>query len=121
MVDSYRFTGAIAATHEDADALVATLSSCDDEYVMFQRHPEFDTDDDDGVYIEIHDQLYSGYSLIEHCTLTPDGLIVALNTTLRSCSRIDATLDIRPAERDSFVEMLHRIFTNQWDRFRIRP
>ena len=52
MADQYAFVATEAGVEDNEDCLVATLDSGGDAYVMFQRHCDFGSADDGGVYVE---------------------------------------------------------------------
>lgn len=70
MTNTYGFVAITASIDEHEDAIVATLDSGSTHYLMFQRHPEVGHPDDDGVYIEIDDQINAGFRIVESCVMT---------------------------------------------------
>lgn len=111
------FIATAAGITEDKDALVATLDSGADAYLMFQRHPELGHDDDDGVYVEIDDQCNAGAGIVNRCVVSATGIAVTLSKPLKGCVELHATFDLPATELAEFTTMLRRIFAGFDDRF----
>lgn len=116
MSDPHDFIATTADVTEDEDALVATLGSGADAYLMFQRYPELGHDDDDGVYVEINDQSNAGTDIVNRCVVSATGINVTLKKPLKDCLEIMATFDLPATDLVAFNAMLRRIFVGFDDR-----
>ena len=110
MSDDHGFAATAAGVDENEDCLVATLDSGSDAYLMFQRHPEVGHPDDDGVYVDIDDQINAGFNIVERCVLNPDSIRVSLSRPLKGYATLNASLSLPTSEFADFQQMLNRIF-----------
>jgi len=111
MADQYAFVATEAGVEENEDCLVATLDSGDEAYVMFQRHCDFGSTDDGGVYVEIGDQINANYGCVESCSVSDTQFSLRLTSPLLGFNDICADLSVPESQLQSFLSMLHRIFT----------
>ncbi len=109
MSNPHSFIATTAGVSEDEDALVATLDSGADAYLMFQRQPELGHDDDDGVYVEIDDQCNAGTDIVNRCVVSEIGIVVTLTKPLKGYVELNATFDLPKTELVAFIAMLRRI------------
>lgn len=110
MTDAYGFVATAAGVYENEDCLVAALDSGADAYLTFQRHPVVGHSDDDGVYVEIDDQINAGYSIVVRCVLTPGSIRVSLSRPLKGFTTLSVSLSIPKYQFAEFQQMLIRIF-----------
>ncbi len=110
MSDDHGFAATTAGVDENEGCLVATLDSGADAYLMFQRHPEVGHPDDDGVYVEIDDQINAGLNIVERCVLTPSSIRVSLSQPVKGFTTLNASLSLTPSDFADFQQMLNRIF-----------
>lgn len=119
--ETYRFSASKVSFSEEDNVLTVGFASTEsDAYVLFQRDLNFGGPDDEGVYIELNDQINSGYSLVTKCVVAPNQLIVLLAQPLLQSQRIVVDL-ARLGDENDFVTELSRIFTDCWNQFAIRP
>ncbi len=119
--ETYRFSASNVSFAEEDNVLTVGFASTEsDAYVLFQRDLNFGGPDDEGVYIELNDQVNSGYSLVTKCVVAPNQLIVMLAQPLLQSQRIVVDLAQLGDEND-FVAELSRIFTDCGNQFAIRP
>ena len=111
MADQYAFVATEAGVEDNEDCLVATLDSGGDAYVMFQRHCDFGSADDGGVYVEIGDQINANYGCVESCSVSDSLFTLRLSSPLLGFHDIHAELTVPESQLQSFIAMLHRIFT----------
>jgi hypothetical protein len=121
MSNHLKFIATAVSTDQDDDYLIATLDSEAAEYVMLQRFPDFGSDDDAGIYVEINDQINSGYAVIESCTISGTNFHLSFSTQIGGYTRVDVALAIPPNQRLAFTAMLHRIFTGYSSLLTIAP
>ena len=105
------FIATEAGADENDDCLVAALDSGADEYIMFQRSPDFGSPDDDGIYVEINSQIHAAYDSVGSCSATDVALHLYLTSPLDGFTEIHATLSVSPEDLHKFHCMLRRIFT----------
>jgi len=110
MTDAYGFVATAAGVYENEDCLVAALDFGSELYLMFQRHPVVGHSDDDGVYVEIDDQMNAGFSIVVRCVLTPRSIRVSLSRPLKGFITLSASLVLPASEFAEFQQMLIRIF-----------
>lgn len=115
MSDDHGFAATAAGIDENEDCLVATLDSGADAYLMFQRHPEFGHPDDDGVYVEIDNQINAGFNIVERCVLTPTSIRVSLSQPIKGFTTLNASLSLSSSDFADFQQMLTRIFSGHED------
>ena len=118
MIDAHGFAAVVVCIDDDDDCLVASLHSDSCAYLMFQRHPGIGHPDDDGVYVEIDDQINSGFNIVERCVLTPDSIRVSLSQPLKGFTTLNASFEL-PLPTAQFAElqqMLNRIFAEHENR-----
>jgi hypothetical protein len=115
MSNHLKFIATTASTDENEDCLIATLDSEAAQYIMLQCSPDFGSDDDVGIYVEINDQINSGYNVIKSCAVSGTNFHLSFNTQLCGYTRVDVVLAIPPNQRLEFTAMLHRIFTGHSD------
>ena len=77
---------------------------------MLQRHPEAGHPDDDGVYIEIDDQIHAAFSIVERCELTTNSIHVSLSRPLKGFTTLGASLALQASELAELQRILTRIF-----------
>ena len=111
MADQYTFAAIEVGVESNEDCLVATLDSGDDAYVMLQRHRDFGSVDDGGVYVEIGNQINANYGCVESCTISESLFSLRLTSPLLGFHNILAEMSIPKSQRDAFLYMLKRIFT----------
>jgi hypothetical protein len=91
-------------------------------YLMLHRSQPFDDLEDWGVYVEVDDQLLSGYDCISSCELSPDRMVVRMAEPLSPSKPIDAVeVKFSAAHRPSpeLIARLRAIFTGREERLRI--
>ena len=121
MADQYAFVATEAGVEENEDCLVATLDSGDDAYVMFQRHCDFGSVDDGGVYVEIGDQINASYDCVERCSISDGRFSLTLTLPLLGFREICAELTLPDNQLQMFVAMVTRIFTGHESLLQIEP
>ncbi len=60
------------------DVLIVSVLGADDSYFMWQKGLTEEAGSDDGIYFEFDDQINGGHNLVTECTVTNDGIQVAL-------------------------------------------
>lgn len=121
MADQYTFVATEADVEENEDCLVATLDSGDDAYVMFQRHCDFGSADDGGVYVEIGDQINANYGCVESCSVNDTQFSLRLTSPLLGFHDVCADLSVPDSQLRPFLAMLQRIFTGHESLVQIEP
>ena len=111
MTARYSFVATEAGVEENEDCLVATLDSGDDAYIMFQRHRNFGSADDEGIYVEIGDQINANCGCVESCSVTTDRFSLQLTSPLLDCNQICADLSLPETQLQTFLATLQRVFT----------
>ena len=115
MSDGHGFAATAAGVDENEDCLVATLDTGAEAYLMFQRHPEVGHPDDDGIYVEIDDQINAGFNIVERCVLTPASIRVSLLRPVKGFTTLNTTMAMSASEFADFQQMLERIFAGHED------
>jgi hypothetical protein len=76
---------------------------------MLQRCAEGEPEDW-GIYVELNDQINSGYGLIRHCTIRRDRLELDLTRPLSGFSRLHVVLSVEDSTFDRSVAGVREIF-----------
>ena len=111
MADQYTLSAIEVGVESNEDCFVATLDSGDEAYVMLQRHRNFGSADDGGIYVEIGNQINANYGCVESCTVSGSQFSLRLTSPLLGVHKIVAEMSIPKSQRDAFLYMLQRIFT----------
>lgn len=92
-------------------------------YLMLHRSQPFDDPEDGGMYLEVDDQLLSGYDCVASCELTPEKMVVRTTKPLSERKPVDAIevsfADGRRPSRE-FIARLRAIFTGREDLLCVR-
>ena len=81
-------------------------------YLMLQRSTK-DSDGVDGIYIELNDQVYSGYKLIKDCQISRMSVTINLLRPLAGVHVMQVQLAIADESFNKFIEGIKIIFQNQ--------
>jgi hypothetical protein len=111
VADQYNFAAIEVGVESNEDCFVAALDSGNDAYVMLQRHRDFGSFDDGGVYVEIGDQINANYGCVDSCSVSNSQFVLRLTAPLLGCHEIRAELSIPDTQLQAFLYMLQRIFT----------
>jgi hypothetical protein len=89
---------------------------------MFQRGYPFGDEEDDGVYVEVNDQCFSGYDAVSMCEVSASAMKVTLGRPLGSKGQVTG-VEVRFAHGNApppqFIEHLRSIFTSRESQLRI--
>ncbi|REJ66346.1 MAG: hypothetical protein DWQ31_14855 [Planctomycetota bacterium] len=111
---SLEFVATICGTEESEFGLVAGIATENSAtYLLFQRNQTAGNDEDDGIYVELNDQINSGYNQIENCTVCREYLKVTFIEPIDPQKKYDqvvASMSMPWEARERFVAVLKRIF-----------
>jgi hypothetical protein len=101
---------------------VAMADAAGSHYLMLHRGQPFDDPEDWGMYIEVDEQLLSGYDCVASCELTPERMVVRTTKPLSPSKPVDL-IEVWFAEGlgplPELVARLRAIFTGRDDRLQV--
>lgn len=112
-----RFIADEAGTVSEGEFVVAGVrSSTDGQYLSFQRSLPVGSEEDEGVHVELNDQINSGYDKVARCVISRTLLRVDLNALIGpagTCRGIEVQLQLESDTWATFVANLRRVFAGR--------
>lgn len=87
-------------------------------YLLFQRCDETDAEDW-GIYLELNDEVNSGYEIIKECKITRSTVMVELTTDFINEKSIEVSLAVEDEAFNRFVTGIREIFRGNLDLLKI--